>query len=473
MVLTLWTSKLDDKIKNDKDLLDAYLKAYNSKVEKYQSVSIDKPLLPKEPTAGKIIKEDTDKITGTTTWTLSNGIKVVVKPTDFKDNQILLYGYSYGGTSLYKGDDIVNARMCTSVENASGLGNYSAIELDKFLKDKNVSVNPFVKIYDEGFDAKCGNDDFSTMLKIIYAYFMYPRFTDNGFKVAIEKEKTWLENKSNDPQAVWSDSLYATLYNSPYSKSLNLKDLDNVQKEQTKKIYKERFSDPASFTFIIVGSVKLDSIKNDVEKYLGGLPAINHNEKMSDLKNGIKGGTQIVKVYKGTEPKSIIYLILFDKGEYSLKDKIYRKAFAYILTDTLLAQIRENKQWTYSIMAGSSYIRSTNQYYYGIFYSTSPDKVDTVNKAIIAIANYFKNNPIDKKMLTTTVEKLKRAHETNLRKNNYWENELFEMYFYKEKPDFITNFDEIIKSMTVKNVTKIIQNNIPETYKAVELLPKK
>ena len=473
MVLTLWTSKLDDNIKTDKDLLDTYLKAYNSEVEKYQTVSLDKSLLPKEPTAGKIVKEETDAVTCTTIWTLSNGIKVVVKPTDFKENQILLLGYSYGGTSLYTGDDIINARMCVSVEKYSGLGNYSAIELDKFLKDKNVSVNPFVRIYDEGFDAKCGNDDFSTMLQMIYAYFMYPRFTDDGFKVAIEKEKTWLENKSNDPQSVWSDSLIATIYNSPYTTPYDLNDLEKLKKDRTEQIYKERFADPGSFTFIIVGSVKPEKIKKDIEKYLGGLPAVNHKEKMSDVKVGIKGGTQIVKVNKGTEPKSMIYLILYDKGKNSLKDEIYRKSFAYILTDTLISQIRENTQWTYSISARSSYLRSMGQYYYSIFYSTSPDKVDTVNSAIIDIANYFKENPIDEKMLKTTVEKLKRQHETNLRKNEYWENELFAMYFYNEKPDFITDYDKIVNSLTVKKLSKAIKKNIPQTYKAIELLPEK
>ncbi len=473
-VITL-TGPKNVKMPTEKQILDTYEAVKKEKLAAHKEKVLNKTLLAKEPIAGKVIKTTTDNITGTTTWILTNGIKVVLKPTNFKDNQILLKAFSKGGYTLYPLKDNIDARNCADIVANSGVGNLNNIELTKFLSDKNVSVYPYVDAYSEGFSANSTKDDFKTMLQLVYAYFTEPRFDNDAFKTFIAQQKAVLENKSNNPQAIWQDSLMYTVYaHNKLFKPIELSDLNKINLNRVEQIYKQRFADPASFTFIFVGNLDLNKIKPVIEKYLGGLPAVDNHEKPNKIDFDLPHKTTNVYAIKGTAPKSLVYTIFPGETKRNLKNEIYLKAISYVMTDSLLDQIREKKQWTYSIMTNSNFRgMDDNHYLIGTFYSCAPDKVNIVNKYIYRIAHNFAKIKIPNAEMKKTIEKLKRDHQVKMRDNKYWLSQLTEMNYNNSKPDFITKYDQIVSSLNKKTIMKSAKKFIPDYYISVILKPQK
>ncbi len=466
------TSTPGNDLPTEQELLDTYNTAKNSQTIAYQDVEVADNLISEDIDAGQVTNTETDDITGTTTWTLSNGITVVLKPTDFKDNQILMKSFSYGGYSLYP-NDILSAKNCDNIAQNCGVGDFDNTQLTKYLADKNVSCYPYVSILDEGFSGNSTIDDFETMMQLVYLYFTKPRFDETGFENFIEQQKIFLTNKENDPQAIWRDSLYAALYNNnPLLKSMDLKDLQNIDLQKAEEIFKERFSDPASFTFVFVGNLDLQTIKPIVEKYLGSLSNTDNKEPEKSLDLILSDEPKEVFAYKGSDPKSLVYTILHGDVEQTLKNEIYLQSLAYVLTDSLLDQIRETKRWTYSISANSKFSDVfKNQYSVGIFYSSAPDKVDSVNMAIIRIVGNLKKYDIPETEVQSTIEKLKREHEKNMRDNGYWLNELTTMQQKGTNPEFITDFDKIILEIDKGKIMEYAKKFLHENYISVILKP--
>lgn len=459
-------------VPSEQEVLDAYNNAKTAKLNAYEEEKVAENLITNEPKAGSVVAEKKDDITGTTTWTLNNGVKVVLKSTDFKDNQILMTAYSVGGYSLYP-NDIFTAQNCANISDNSGVGDFNSVQLNKFMSDKNASCSPFISVVTEGFKGNSTVEDFSTMMQLIYLYFTAPRFDEDAFQTFIQQQQTILANKSNTPQAIWRDSLYANMYNhNPLMAQLTLNDLPKISNKKAEEIYKQRFSDPGSFTFVFVGNLDVNTVKPLIEKYLGSLPAIDHKEKIAKLDFIIPDETKKVYAKIGSDPKSMVYTILHGTAKQNYTNQVYLKALSFVMTDSLLDQIREKNQWTYSISASSNFASVVNnQYTMGIFYSSSPENVDKVNDVIMRIAHSFATIQITDEELQKTVEKLKREHETNLRNNEYWLNELYFMSVKNSKPEFITSFDKIVNSLDKKTVMKSAKKFMHDNYLSVILAP--
>ncbi|MEA3451756.1 MAG: insulinase family protein, partial [Bacteroidota bacterium] len=445
----------DGFVISENEILEVFNKAKTAKLTPYEEEDVADNLITKEPKAGTVVSEQKDDITGTTTWVLSNGIKVIFKPTDFKDNQILMKGYSFGGYSMYP-NDIFSAKHAASIANKSGVGVFNSSQLTKFMSDKNTSCSPFVNLLSEGFGGNTTIDDFPTMMKLLYLYFTAPRFDDDAFQTFIQTESTLLANKANNPQAIWSDSLMANLYNhNPFMAALSLDNLSQIDKKRAEQIYKERFADPASFTFVFVGNIDLDKVKPEIEKYLASLPNVDNKEKMNKLDLLIPENTKKVYAKKGSDPKSVVYTILSGTTKQKLENQIYLNAISIIMSDSLLDQIRETKRWTYSISARASFKSIiNNQYTIGVYYSCAPENVDKVNDAIMKIAHNFGTVEIPEEQLKKTIEKLKREYETNIRDNKYWLNELLYTEQTNGKNNFVTDYMDIVNSITQKKIKK-------------------
>ncbi len=469
-VITLTAPKID--VPSEKEILDTYNTAEKSDIKAYVEDKISDKLISKEPAAGKVVNEKKDDVTGTTVWTLNNGIKVVLKPTEFKDNEILMKAYSYGGYSLYP-NDIINAKNCADIADNSGVGDFNNIQLSKFLSDKQVSCSPFVSLSTEGINGNSTVDDFPVMMQLTYLYFMQPRFDDDAFQTYIQQQKTILTNSANSPQSVWRDSLFSNLYNhSPFMTPMTLKDLPKIDNKKAEKIYKERFSDPASFTFIFTGNIDPGKIKPLIEKYLGSLSSVNKKETIQHPDLLIPKKTKMVYATKGSDPKSLVYTIFSGTAKQNLKNQIYLKALSFVLTDSLLDQIREKNQWTYSISANSSFKSLVNnQYTIGIFFSSSPENVSKVNKRIMRIAKNFSSVEIPDEEMQKTIEKLKREYETNIKTNKYWINQLLYMYQTGGKPDFVTNYSDITDSLNKKILKKQAEKLLHDYYLSIILIP--
>ena len=217
------------KLPTEAQIRKAFEEANQAKTEPYVDKVADKPLVDVLGPKGKVAKKATNKQFGYETWTLSNGVKVVIKHTDFKADEITMTAKSDGGYSKYNAKDALTIQCITDVMDESGLGNYDATELQKYLSGKNARVSPYIGETEEGFTGSCDVEGFETMLELVNAYFTQPKFNEDAFKSYVEKQKGMLENASLDPQSVWQDSMRWIMANySEYRKPMTPAMLDEV-----------------------------------------------------------------------------------------------------------------------------------------------------------------------------------------------------------------------------------------------------
>ncbi len=478
VVIVTAPEKKEVKVPTENDILKTIDQVKKEKIEPYKDETLNKPLISEEIKPGKVVKKEKDKKTGVITWTLSNGIKVILKPTDFKDDDIRMSAYSEGGYSLYPLEDNISARLADEIITESGVGEFNQVQLTKYLSDKNVSVYPYISLNFEGFNGNSSVSDFETLLQLVYLYFTDPRYDKEAYEAYVEKTKAFLENKSNDPQAVWSDSISSVLSNRcQYTQPLNLELLKQLDYKKAHKIYRQRFEDPASFTFVFVGNINPKKMKPLIEKYLGGLPADKKDEKYKDVGAVLPTGKVIKSIArKGTENKSMDYMVYTGDATYSLENALLLKAVSEVFTNRLLDSIREEKALTYSISAHANFrLFPKSQYAVYIFFSSAPDTVDYIVNEITKIANSLKDaKNISDADLKKTVEKLKKEYETSIRDNKYWLRELVKYEKLGAYPDFATKYNDIVNGITKEKIAdaakKFLNNN---SYAVISLQPEK
>jgi zinc protease len=340
----------DKNILPNEATVDAWMKAVETEnLQRYKDDVSTKSLLTKEPIPGHIISESHDKVLNTTTLTLNNGIKVILKPTDFKNNEILFGAFARGGTSLYRDTDYQSAANAAGIISAGGIGNYDPDQFQKYLAGKQLDVGIYINERFQGINGATTVKDLEATLQIIYAEFTEPRKDTAIFRAIIEKSKANLVNRANAPNSVFSDTISAILGNYNIRKTgPTLEKLNQINLNKAYAIYKERFADAANFTFTFVGSIDTNTIKPLLEKYLGSLPSTNSHELARDLGIHIPAGKIEKTVYKGNEQQSTVLLIFSGKFDYSAPNNVKLDALKEALEIRLLQRLREDESGVYS-----------------------------------------------------------------------------------------------------------------------------
>ena len=245
------------KLPSKEEVLTMVQDTKNAKLEAKKDESINKPLLEKAPVAGKVKKVTSNTAMETTEMVLSNGVKVIFKPTKFKKDEILMSAYNDGGNSNVKNlAELPSALLASSIISNNGVGNFSQTELQKVLTGKIASVSPFISDYEEGMNGSSSVSDFETMLQLTYLYFTAPRKDDDAFGALVNMYKTSLANGMKNPSKAFSDSINKTISgHDPRTMLMTPELIDKVSQDKALEIYKQRFANPASFTFIFVGNI--------------------------------------------------------------------------------------------------------------------------------------------------------------------------------------------------------------------------
>ena len=439
---------------------EADIRKYLDEVEKtpikpYVDQVTDKPLIPNEPTAGSITSVRKIDQVDAEEWTLSNGAKVIVKSTDFKDDEILFSAYSLGGSSLYGQKDDVSAEMAPSILALSGLGDFDKVSLDKLLSGKAVVISPYLSDLREGFGGGSSVKDAETLFQLIYMYFVGQRTDQSAFNSFMSRTAGALENKKTSPEAAFQDTLQVVSANySPRKRPMTAEILKEADLSRITEINHERFSDASDFKFFFVGKIDREVFKQLVVKYLASIPSTHKNETWKD--DGIKEPSGIVEktVYKGQDAKSMQYLVFHGNYEYSRRNNLLISALSKILTTRLLEVIREDKSSVYYIDANPSVEKFPEpKYSMAINYGADPAKLSELKDAVFAqIKDIATNGPtvID---LQKAKEKLLRERETNLRENKYWLSVLSTTWFNSDA-DFsqFGDYENIVNSFTVDDI---------------------
>src|SRR4030042_2160311 len=317
----------------DENRLMAIFKSVDEqKVEAYVDEVSDEPLINKIPQSSKIKKEKIYPETGLIEWKLSNGIRVVLKPTDFKNDEIQFQGFSTGGTSLIKDADWHSGRSASDVISLSGVGEFDLNSLNKKLTGKVVTVFPYISELTEGVIGDASPDDIETMFQLIYLYMTAPRQDSIAFKSFQMRMKGYIENRGADPENAFYDTIMVTISQyHPRHKPWATEMLDQMDLNVTYDFYRDRFADAEDFTFIFVGNFTPDKIKPFVTTYLGGLPITKRKETWKDIDINYPVGVIRKEVIKGIEPKAMVSMNFTGNTEWSRENNYIFQSLGSVL----------------------------------------------------------------------------------------------------------------------------------------------
>ena len=428
-----------------------------SDIAPYEDDVQDESLIDNEPVAGTVIKRQEWPEIGMIELRLSNGIRVLLKPTDFKNDEINITAFSPGGTSLYDDHDFLSATYAATLIGASGVGPYNATQLNKFLSGKKVSVRPYINERTEGFNAGSGKKDLAIAFELIYAYFTEPRLDTEVFDSYMQRIKASLANRLDDPNAVFADSINATLYNHNIRRtSMTVDQVDLIDPKRAFEIYQERFVDASDFTVTIVGSFTEQELMPLVLLYLGGLPTLNREEEAPDL--GIYPPEKGVErtVYQGKEQKASVQFYYFGDYDYSEAENMQLDALESILTIKLLERLREAESGVYGVSANASYAKYPRyRYSFGVAYGTTPEMVEPLFNSAIDEINKIKKNGPEPVDIEKFVSEQRRQLEVQLRENGFWLGHLSSSFQRDEDPRYILTYLEQLKKITPESVKTV------------------
>jgi len=463
-------------IPTEAEVLKMYKDAGTKTVAAYVDKVSDKPLISELPAQGKVAKKAKNKDLGYETWTLKNGVKVVIKTTDFKDDEILFEAKSFGGYSLYEQKDDISAKYAADIAIESGLGDFDKAELQKFMSGKNVNINPYIGEISEGFSGNCSVNDFELLLQMIYVSFTKPRISESAFNSYMNKEKGILENSMLDPQTAWSDTMRWTMSgNHPRKRPITPQILDEASYKRVKYIYNQRFSDPSNFTFYFVGNVDKKQAKVLIEKYLGSLPVVEKTETFTDLGIRTPKGVISKSVNKGKDAKCMEVINFHGSFDYNVKNKLELDAICKILSTRLLEDIREKESGVYTIGAYPSSFKTTHQgYVVTIFFSCDPEREEELRTKIFGIINSLQTDGLNDVDIQKVVEKEKREFETNVKENSYWKRLIMEVEENNITIADYKNYGTMIDQISIESMKAAANKYFNEENQIkITLLPEK
>lgn len=461
IVTIMAPEKATVKIPTKTQVLEAIDKSETEEIEAPKNDEVNKPLMDKKPKAGKIKKITENKVIGTTEMTLSNGIKVVFKSTTFKKDEILMSAYSDGGLSLIKNvSDLPSATLATSIVSNNGIADFSATDLSKALSGKIADVSPYISKYSEGMSGNSSVSDLETMLQLTYLYFTAPRKDDNAYEAMINMYKTSLANAAANPNKAFSDTINEVLSDyDPRTVLMNLATLDKVNQDKAIEIYKERFANPADFTFVFVGNIdpKNKEIQNLVATYLGGLKTTKAVEKYADdYRSNPKGKVTKTFTREMTTSKASNFIYFSGKLPYDMKTKVAIDAIENILSMRYIESIREREGGSYGVgVRGAAYNIPYDKALIYMQFDTDPAKEEKMLELIYEEVNtVIKDGPLAED-LTKVKENFLKKYSEDIEQNSYWKGILQD--YYEDKLNYATDYAETVKALDAATIQKTLK----------------
>ncbi len=432
------------------------------------------PLAQTPQNPGKVVKTEQVEEIGLTIWTLENGVRVYLKPTNFKNDQILFSASSHGGLSLISTDSLVSAQAADALVSQSGLGPFNNIQLQKYLSDKVAGVRPYISRLSEGFSGSASPQDLETLLQMVYVYFNGVDIDTTTFAAFMERVRGIYENRAADPGSAFQDTLNTVMtQNHPRFGNWNLKTLDKIDRQQAQRVFNQRFDDGDDFTFFIVGSLEPDSIRGLVEMWLGSLPVQPSSEKWLDKTYDYPDGMIRKNVHKGLEEKSRVSLNFTGTIEWSMQNRMTASWLEDVLRIKLREELREDRGGTYGVGVSVDLAHFPKERYrLQISFGSEPLRTNELVDAVFRVADSISQLGPDKETMDKVREIKRRDHETNLRENGYWLNQLEFAWFHGIDPAFVTEIPQRLEEVTAEEVQQMAQKMISrEKYVRVDLYP--
>ena len=432
------------------------------------------PLLARPPSAGAVAMTTTNEALGITQWQLSNGVRVVLKPTTFKQDEILFRAVSPGGTSLASDEDFIPAATAAKVIEEGGLGGFRSIDLDKVLAGATVAVRADIGPTEEGLGGGATAKDLETMFQLIYLRFTAPRPDPVAFGVLKDQLKVALANRGSMPETVFDEALDAALsQNHIRAQPLTPARLDQMNLDKSLAFYKERFADASDFVFVFVGSFDLATMKPLVERYLGSLPSLHRTEAAKDVGMHPPAGVVEKQVRSGIEPRSQVSIVFSGPFQNDEMHRVIASAMADTLGGSLQRTLREDLGGTYGVSVEPSFTkRPTEEYRFTISFACDPARTESLVNAAFQVIEQFKMYGPSTGQVVDARSGLARDFETNSQRNDYLLNRILFKYEYGEDVKDIFNMRPYYDQLTAPVLRDAARAYLNTTrYVEVTLLP--
>lgn len=424
--------------------------------EAYQDNSVNEPLISQLPAAGKIVSEKENTKIGYTEWTLSNGVKVLLKPTTFKDDEILMGVTSKGGASLYPASDYVNIAPISTIWSLNGLDKFTFNDLQKMLSGKQVSCSPYVDDYEEGMSGKTTQKDLETMMQLLYLHFTAPRYDKQGFEGIRQVIAANLENAAQNPQYVFRDSLNNTLYgHNPKAQMLNKDMVERMDYDRMYQIYKERFANAADFVFVFCGNIDMDKMRPLAEQYIASLPANSSREKeVNDGKTYAKGIVTNSFQRKTENDQAMLAMVWTGDIKNTLENRAKISITGQLMSNELLNRVRENEGAAYSPYAGGRVVSTyEDKFVIQSMFGLNPDKREISEKLTIACLEDLAEN-IPEAELNKMKEFMVKQYAQSTQENDFWIDVMIS--WAMDGLDKTDHYQEMIEKLTTKEMQEFI-----------------
>jgi len=443
----------------------------------WRDESKGKELMPTKPTPGTIAARRQIPEIGVTVLTLSNGVEIWLKPTDFKNDQITFTAYAKGGTTNVPETDYRNASMMTGLVGTSGVGGLSPVDLGKLLSGQIANASLSMGPYTHGVSGGSTPKDLETALQLMYLSFTAANHDPAAFDLVKRRLRANLENQAQSPGAVFGERVRLVNTNNHYmSRSMKVEDVDALDQAKMEAFYKSQYANAADFTFFFVGAFDVDKIAPLLTTYIGSLPSQGKpSSAYSTMRLDFPAGVKKEVVNKGQEPKAQTVITFFADTKLDELEMHRLRAATAILERHLRDQLREELGGTYSV--GVDYSSTLPQPGYGstsVQFGSAPDRVDTLVATVMTELDRMRRDGPSADDVQKVKETEKEALETSFKQNGFWIGALQTAQMLGWDPVSIIHRTERTDTLTTENIHDAFRKYFPaDRYTQLTLLPEK
>lgn len=446
------------KMPTNSSIENAILKVQKQHYTPYKTQNtLTERLITKLPKPGSIRFERTYKY-GYTEFTLSNGLKVYVRPTNFEPDEVNLKLFSLGGKNIYPDSEMPNLTYLMAGATIGGVGQNNDLTLEKMLAGKTATVTPFIDNDTRGMAGTSNVKDTKTLLELVYLYFTQPRKDPQAFKNLIEQQQEFLTNAHVNPMLAYNDTLHKVAYATNRMASMNKEQLKRVNYNRIMHIYKELFANAANFKLILTGNININKLRPLLCQYIATLPSNNTKETIGTYEPKLVDGKKTYIFHKKqTTPTAITTIVIKGKMEYNNRNELLMDAIGQLLRIVYTEKVREDKGGTYSVQASGDLQHHPNdEALLRIAFQTDPQKYnDLIPIVYKELEKMAIEGPSQQDLDKVKAYELKVYNQV-LRMNNYWEYVLYTDLY--NGIDVDTDFRYIVENMTCGDIRTTLRN---------------
>lgn len=464
------------ELPSEDELLAVFERVRDLPLEPYRDIDPDAALMAEAPEPGEIVERREIPEIGVTEWELSNGARVVLKPTEFRRDQVLLEGFSPGGHSLVPEEEHLTASHAAEIVSLGGLGELDEIDLAKVMAGRVAQVSPHVEELEEAVSAAGSADDLETVFQLVHLAVTAPRLDPDAVRSFKERLRPSLENRLARPQQAFVEEMFRVLAGDhPRRQPLTPERLERIDPELALEVYRERFADAGDFTFVLVGSFEAPRpggrVEDLVRTYLASLPATGREETWRDVAVERPDRPVEFTVEQGIEPRAGVWLVLHGDAEWSRENRHALASLGRALEIRLREVLREDLGAVYGVSVGTDLTwRPTERYNVSIRFGCAPDRaralVERVRSEIVA----FRREGPPEQIAARVREIQRRERETAVRENAFWLSVLGAYYRRGDDPRAILDHDALIDSIDSETLRQAARDYLDWDRRVVGVL---